>query len=66
MDLLADVPKTTGQQELHLRVNVFHVIFKHEFPCIDLSKYLIQRICQSLQLFSCQKTDRFQHPDMCL
>ena len=45
---------------------VLYVVLKDEISCLYLSQNLVKCFCQRYKFIFCQKSDRFQHSDVCL
>ena len=64
MDLLADVPEPAGEQDLHLRVDVLHVVFQAEGPGCDFCRDIVESLVQDRVLVFAQQSYGCEHPDV--
>ena len=65
MDLLADVAKLAREQELHLRVDILHILLDDEPAFLAEPVDVLQFSEQLRQLVVCQQADALKHRDVC-
>ena len=64
MDFLAQVAQAAGKEQLHLRVDIFHVVFHLEVAGLDGYGDVVEAFEEKLQLVVAEQADVRQHPDM--
>ena len=64
MDLLAHISEFAGEQHLHLRVDILHIVLNHELATICQLVDVLQLRQQLRQLVFLQQSDALQHGDM--
>ena len=64
VDLLAHISEFAGEQHLHLRVDILHIVLNHELATICQLVDVLQLRQQLRQLVFLQQSDALQHGDM--
>ena len=64
VDLLAHLSELAREEQLHLGVDVLHVVLQHEVAGLDARGDALERGAQRRQLVGRQQADALQHPDV--
>ena len=64
MNLLTHITQTTGEDHLHLRVDILNTLFNHELTTFCCLVDFLQCSQQLREFIMLQKSDGFEHGDM--